>query len=80
MVSTGTGKTGKPGQMGKIFPVRENLGNFEQTGKVREFYRKYWKSVDILDSFLIGVYLKNRFLYLLNSSNKTMVAFDCNLF
>ena len=35
--------TGKPGKMGKLFPVREKLGNFEQTGKVKEFYPKYWK-------------------------------------
>ena len=43
MVPTWTGKTGKPGKMRKLFPVREKLGNFEQTGKVREFYSKYWK-------------------------------------
>ena len=30
--------TGKPEKMGKLFPVREKSGNFEQTGKVREFY------------------------------------------
>ena len=35
--------TGKPGKMGKLFPVREKSGDFEQTGKVREFYTKYWK-------------------------------------
>ena len=34
-------RTGKPGKMRKPFPVREKLGNFEQTGKVREFYPKY---------------------------------------
>ena len=28
-------RTGKPGKMGRHFPVRENSGNFEQTGKVR---------------------------------------------
>ena len=28
--------TGKPGKMGRHFPVREKSGNFEQTGKVRE--------------------------------------------
>ena len=43
------------------FPVREKSGNFEQTGKVREvypkywkmreFYSKYWKNEDILASF-----------------------------
>ena len=35
-VPTRAGKTGKPGKMGKHFPVREKSGNFEQTGKVRE--------------------------------------------
>ena len=44
MVPTWTGKTGKPRKMRKLFPVREKSGNFEQTGKVREFYQKYWKS------------------------------------
>ena len=32
----GLEKTGKPGKMGRHFPVREKSGNFEQTGKVRE--------------------------------------------
>ena len=27
-------QTGKPGKMGRHFPVREKSGNFEQTGKV----------------------------------------------
>ena len=35
--------TGKPGNMGKLFPAREKPGNFEHTGKVREFYPKLWK-------------------------------------
>ena len=35
-VPTQTGKSGKPGKMGRHFPVREKSGNFEQTGKVRE--------------------------------------------
>ena len=35
-VPTRSGKTGKPGKMGRHFPVREKSGNFEQTGKVRE--------------------------------------------
>ena len=34
MVPTWTGKMGKPGKKGKLFPVREKSGNFEQTGKV----------------------------------------------
>ena len=45
MVPTWTGK------MGKLFPVREKSGHFEQTGKVREFHPKYWKSEGILASF-----------------------------
>ena len=48
MVPTWTGKTEK---MGKHVPVRENSGNFEQTGQVREFYPKYCKSQEILSSF-----------------------------
>ena len=36
-------RTGKPGKMGRHFPVREKSGNFEQTGKVRENHTKYWK-------------------------------------
>ena len=40
-VPTHTGKTGKPGKMREVFPVRENSGNFrispESQGKVREF-------------------------------------------
>ena len=35
-VPTRTGEPGKPGKMGRHFPVREKSGNFEQTGKVRE--------------------------------------------
>ena len=31
--------TGKPGKMGEHFPVRENTGNFDQTGK----WKKCWK-------------------------------------
>ena len=38
MVPTLTGKTGKH------FPVREKSGNFAKTGKVREFYPKYWEN------------------------------------
>ena len=56
--------TGKPGKMGKHFPVREKSencvnrleksGNFTQNiGKLGEFYVKYWKSEDILASFYI---------------------------
>ena len=45
MVPTGTGNHGKPGKMGRHFPVREKSGNFVMTGKVREFYSKYWKKL-----------------------------------
>ena len=40
-------RTGKPGKMGRHFPVREKSGNFEQTGKVRENHTKYWKTLGI---------------------------------
>ena len=42
MVPTGTGNQGKPGKMGRYFPVKEKSGNFVKTGKVGEFYLKYW--------------------------------------
>ena len=44
MVPTGTGNQGKPGKMGRHFPVREKSANFVKTGKVREFCPKYWKN------------------------------------
>ena len=44
MVPTGTGNQRKPGKMGKHFPVREKSVNFVKTGKVREFYSKFWKN------------------------------------
>ena len=44
MVPTGTEKQGKPGKMGRHFPVREKSGNFVKSGKVREFCSKYWKN------------------------------------
>ena len=64
-------------KMRKRFPVREKSGNFEHTGKVREFYPKYWKSEEILASFFslifkLYIYLLNRFLNFLNSLNKTL--------
>ena len=43
--------TGKPGKMGRHFPVREKSGNFEQTGKVRENHTKYWKTQGISDKY-----------------------------
>ena len=36
MVPTGIGNQGKPGKMGRHFPIREKSGNFVKTGKVRE--------------------------------------------
>ena len=44
MVPTGTGNQGKPGKMGRHFPVREKSGKFVKTGKVRQFYSKYWEN------------------------------------
>ena len=44
MVPTRTGNQGKPGKMGRHFPVRQKTVNFVKTGKVREFYSKYWKN------------------------------------
>ena len=44
MVPTGTGNQGKPRKMGRHFPVGEKSENFVKTGKVREFYSKYWKN------------------------------------
>ena len=52
MVPTWTGKPENPGKMRKLFPVREKSGNFEQTGKVREFHPKYWKNKAILPKIL----------------------------
>ena len=37
-----------PGKMGDYFPVREKSENFAKTGKVREFYPKYWENREIL--------------------------------
>ena len=46
-------RTGKPGKMGRHFPVREKSGNFEQTGKVRENHTKYWKTQGIGDKYYL---------------------------
>ena len=46
-------RTGKPGKMGRHFPVREKSGNFEQTGKVRENHTKYWNLRKILFDIFI---------------------------
>ena len=44
---------GKPGKIGRHFPVREKSGNFEQTGKVRENHTKYWKNGKISDKYYL---------------------------
>ena len=46
-------RTGKPGKMGRHFPVREKSGNFKQTGKVRENHTKYGKSQGISEKFYL---------------------------
>ena len=46
-------RTGKPGKMGRHFPVREKSGNFEQTGKVRENHTKYWKTETNWDKYYL---------------------------
>ena len=56
-------RTGKPGKIRKLFPVREKSGNFEQTEgdftqnteKVRIIF------IFIFADFLIEVYLLNNF-------------------
>ena len=52
-VPTRTGKTGKPGQMGRYFPVRKKSRNFEETRKVRENHTKYGKSQGISEKFYL---------------------------
>ena len=51
-------RTGKPGKMGRHFPVREKSGNFEQTGKVRGNHTKYWKTQGISDKYYFLVIFK----------------------
>ena len=46
-------RTGKPGKMGRHFPVREKSGNFKQTGKVRENHTKYWKTQGIWNKYYL---------------------------
>ena len=41
---------------GKAPPVRDQLGNFEQTGKVRENHTKYWKTQGISDKVLFPIF------------------------
>ena len=42
-------RTGKPGNLEGIL----QLGNFEQTGKVRENHTKYWKTQRISDKYYL---------------------------
>ena len=73
MVPTWTRKTGKPGKIRKLFPVSEKSGNFEHTGKVGEFYPKYWENEEILTSFYFHFFFDFLIeVYLLNSLNKTL--------
>ena len=68
--------TRKPGKWESFF----QSGNFEQTGNNGVILHRLLENEDILASFyfdffsdfLIEVYLLNRFLYLLNLSNKTL--------
>ena len=46
-------RTGKPGKVGRHFPVREKSGNFDQTGKVSENHTKYWKIEGISDKYML---------------------------
>ena len=48
-------QTGKPGKMGRHFPVREKSGNFEQTGKVREKSGKITQNTGKLREFEINI-------------------------
>ena len=54
-VPTRTAKPGKPGKMGRHFPVREKSGNFEQTGKVREKSGKITQNTGKLREFEINI-------------------------
>ena len=54
-VPTRTGKTGKPGKMGRHFPVREKSGNFEHTGKVGEKSGKITQNTGKLGEFEINI-------------------------
>ena len=50
-------RTGKPGKMGRHFPVREKSGNFEQTGKVRKITQNTGKlrefQINVVCYFLV---------------------------
>ena len=44
-------QTGKPGKMGRHFPVREKSGSFEQTGKLKGKSRKIKQNTGKLKEF-----------------------------
>ena len=46
----------KTWKMGEHFPVRENAGNCEHTGKVREVCPKYWKTEGIVASVFFSIF------------------------
>ena len=48
-------RTGKPGKMGRHFPVREKSGNFEQTAKVREKSGKITQNTGKIREFEINI-------------------------
>ena len=48
-------QTGKPGKMGRHFPVREKSGNFELTGKVREKSGKITQNTGKLREFQTNI-------------------------
>ena len=48
-------RTGKPGKMGRHFPVREKSGNFDQTGKVREKSGKITQNTGKLREFQTNI-------------------------
>ena len=48
-------RTGKPGKMGRHFPVREKSGNFHQTGKVREKSGKITQNTGKLREFQTNI-------------------------
>ena len=48
-------RTGKPGKMGRHFPVREKSGNLDQTGKVREKSGKITQNTGKLREFQTNI-------------------------
>ena len=58
MVPTGTAKQGKPGKMGRHFPVREKSGNFVKTGIVREKSRNFTQNTGKSENIILENFLK----------------------